>query len=189
MNFLSSLGMTLWQADVTASSTDVHWIMIAVVTIALVLVLVLLASGIAALAVMKEIKHIKGIVTDVQGKAMPIIQKTQEIITDLQPKIRTVSENVTQVTYTVRGKVDEVGETVSQINRTVRETNQKTRGQVDHVDRMVSNALSATEDVSHKVVHGVKVPLRQVAGVVAGLRVGLETLVANFSKRPGGPAL
>jgi methyl-accepting chemotaxis protein len=193
MNVVSTLGMALLQADAAASANDVHLIMYAMMTIAVILVLVLVALGIAAMLVIKEIQHIKGIVTDVQTKTMPIVQKAQEIVADLQPKIRTVSENFTQMTYVVREKVDEVGQTVTQVNKTVQETNQRTRGQVDHVDRIVSSALTSTEEVTHSVVHGIKVPIRQMTAVVAGLRTGIETLVKNFTPKngagPGGTAL
>jgi uncharacterized protein YoxC len=145
--------------------------------------IVTLIAGIGAWKMMQEFK---GLAHDLHGKATPIMQKTSAVIDDLGPKIRTVSENMTQISYTVREKVDEVGETVSQVNRTVQETNLRTRGQVDHVDRMVSEVLTTTEDIAHTVSHGIRVPVKQVAGMIAGLRVAIETLVKNFTPKNGG---
>lgn len=196
MNSLHSLGVALWQGNENAGSADQHWLMIFVGVVALSLLLNAFATVSAALSARKVFKEVLGLLKDLHEKSSPIIEKTNALINDLSPKIRSVTENVTQITYTVREKVDQVGETVSNINRTVQEANMKTRGQVDHVDRMVSSALHTTQDVADTVTHGIKVPIKQVAGIVAGLRVGLETLVKNFSPNngrgqggPGGSAL
>ena len=193
MNSLHSLGVVFWQGSEGAGSSDQHWLMILVGIVALSLLINAIITLVAGFAAMKAFKEVTGLLKDLHGKASPIIEKTNALMDDLTPKIRSVTENVTQITYTVREKVDQVGETVSHVNRTVQEANMKTRGQVDHVDRMVSSALHTTQDVADTVAHGIKVPIKQVAGIVAGLRVGLETLVKNFSpsngRGPGGSAL
>jgi uncharacterized membrane protein YgcG len=83
----------------------------------------------------------------------------------------------------VRSKVDEVGVTVSEWNRTAQDANLKTRSQVNHMDRMVGSALTSTEQMAETVAHGIKVPLRQVAGVVAGVRATVDRLVENFGQK------
>lgn len=185
MNSLHSLGVALWQGSESAGSSDQHWLMIFVGIVALSLLINAIITLVAGLTALKVFKEVTGLLKDLHEKSSPIIEKTNALMDDLTPKIRSVTENVTQITYTVREKVDQVGETVSNINRTVQEANTKTRGQVDHVDRMVSSALHTTQDVADTVVHGIKVPIKQVAGIVAGLRVGLETLVKNFSSNNG----
>jgi methyl-accepting chemotaxis protein len=181
----------LQTADGPASQSERFWIVVFIGVVALSLLINAIVTSITAFAMMKTIKEVKDLAHDVHSKATPIMQKTAAVIEDLSPKIRTVSENVTQMSYTVRQKVDEVGETVTQVNRTVVETNQRTRGQVQHVDRMVSTALDATEEVAHTVAHGIRIPVKQIAGMIAGLRVGIETLVKNFTPKsgsgPGGP--
>jgi hypothetical protein len=37
----------------------------------------------------------------------------------------------------------------------------------------------ATEEISSTVQQGIKAPIRQIAGVVAGLKAGMETLIAR----------
>jgi ABC-type transporter Mla subunit MlaD len=194
MTALYSLSMAMWQTpDPGLPSRDEHWLLICIALIAFAMLLQAFSTLAAGLAARKTLKEIKELAHDLHTKVVPIMQKTSAVIDDLAPKIRTVSENMTQVSYTVREKVDEVGETVSQINRTVADANRRTRGQVDHVDRMVSEVLSTTEDVAHTVSHGIRGPVKQVAGMISGLRVGIETLVKNFTPKngrgPGGSAL
>jgi small-conductance mechanosensitive channel len=183
MNALYSLNMVVLQGGSSLSTRDQYLLMIFIGVVAVAIASQAAISVIAGITAIKTLKEVKTLAQDLHSKATPIIQKTTEIVSDLSPKIRTVSENVTQMSYTVREKVDEVGETVTQINRTVIEANQKTRGQVDHVDRLVKTALDTTEEVAHTVADGIRGPLKQVAGMIAGLRVGIETLVRNFTPR------
>jgi len=194
MSALYSLSMALWQTpDQGLPSRDEHWLMWCIALIAAAMTVQAIVTLIAGIGAWKMMQEFKGLAHDLHGKATPIMQKTSAVIDDLGPKIRTVSENMTQISYTVREKVDEVGETVTQLNRTVSEANERTRGQVDHVDRMVSEVLTTTEDIAHTVSHGIRGPVKQVAGMISGLRVGIETLIKNFTPKndrgPGGTAL
>jgi methyl-accepting chemotaxis protein len=121
-------------------------------------------------------------------KATPLMSKTVAMIDELSPKVRSISENVEQISYAVRAKVDEVGVTVSEVNRTVLDINGRTRIQVARADEIVTEAMIATEDISRTVQSGIRVPIRQVAGIVAGVKAGLETLLARspFGKPRGG---
>jgi methyl-accepting chemotaxis protein len=189
MNTLHSLSMVLWQsADAPAPQSERHYLIFFIGVVAFSLLVNALVTMGATIATMKTLKEVKELAHDVHSKLLPIMQKTTDVVDDLAPKIRTISENATQISYTVREKVDLVGETVTQVNRTVNEANQRTRGQVDHVDRMVTEALVATEEITHTVAHGIRIPIKQVAGMIAGLRVGIDTLVKNFTpKNNRGP--
>jgi len=106
---------------------------------------------------------------------------------DLGPKVRSISTNVEQISYTVREKCDELGQTLSELNRTVADVNLKTRVHVAKVDELVTDALVTTEQVQKTVQEGIKMPVRQIAGVVAGVKAAIDTLVARspFGKKKG----
>ncbi len=183
--------MVFWQTDtsVASASNDQHLVMIftaiAALSLLVLAIVTLVGGAVVGMGALKVLKEVKEIASDVHRKAMPVLHKADVLIDELTPKIRSVSADVVHITATVREKVDEVGVTVSQMNRTAAAANEKTRSQVDHVDRMVSSVLSTTEDVTNTVVHGIKVPIRQAAGLVAGIRVALETLIKNFSGNDG----
>ena len=48
---------------------------------------------------------------------------------------------------------------------------------LDRVDGMVSSALAATSHVAQNIHHSIRVPVNQVAGVVSGLKAGLDSLL------------
>jgi len=183
----NGLLMFVFQSGDPMTGHDMHLLMIFAGVIAGAMVLQamgLIGSAIFAAMMLKRVDHL----TDsFDQKTTPIMKKAEALIDDLGPKIRAVSTNVEQMSYTVREKCDEIGETLSQINRTVGDANMKTRIQVARVDGIVTEALVATEEVSRVVQDGIRTPVRQIAGVIAGFKAALETLAKRspFGKGKG----
>jgi ABC-type transporter Mla subunit MlaD len=158
---------------------DIHLAMIFIGIIAFSLVVAAISTVITGMFAAKLLHRVDSIANIVEQRTGPILDRTNDLLRDLGPKIHTVTTNVEQISYTVRAKVDALGETVSQLNETVQEINGRTRIHVAHVDGIVSDAIYATEELSQTVQQGIRGPLKQVAGVVAGLRAGLDTLIAR----------
>jgi len=161
------------------SSHDIHLAMIFLAIIALALVVQAIGVVISGLFAAKLLHRVDGIANIVEQRTGPILDRTNELLRDLGPKLHTVTTNVEQISYTVRAKVDEVGETVSQLNETVMGINDLAWVQAVRVDGIVTDALVATAEISSAVQDGIRAPVRQIAGIIAGLRAGIETLVAR----------
>lgn len=181
---LNSLAMVFFQ-DLSASAHDVHLTRIYICLIAVALMIQAIGILIVAVYAAIFLSVLRSISRDVHEKALPMIEKTTNLVTELTPKINAISSNVEQVSYTVREKVDELGQTVSELNKTVAEANLRTRVQVARVDGIVTEALETTEDVSRTVQQGIRVPVREVAAIIAGVKVAIETLIARspFGKK------
>jgi len=179
---LNSLAMAFFQ---DASAHDMHLIRIFVAFIAVALLLQAMGVLVVAIYAAKFLALLHSISSNVEEKALPLIVRTSDLVRDLSPKITSISTNVEQTTYTVRAKVDEMAETVSQLNKTIIEANSRTRVHVAHVDNIISEALDTTEDVSRTVQQGIRVPVREIAGIIAGIKVAVETLIdrSPFKKR------
>ena len=136
--------------------------------------------GIAALYALKLkrdiLKAIDAVKSTVQEKAYPVVASTQGLIKDLTPHIRTITENAAEISHTVRAQVTDIDSTLSSVTA-------KARAQADRVNGMVSSTLNTTSHVVSSVEKGVKVPIREIAGILAGLRTGWEVLT-----RPGTPS-
>ena len=156
---------------------DIHLAMIFLAIIALALVVqavgVLISSAFGA----KLLHRVNSIADIVETKTGPILDRTNAILEDLAPKVKSVTGDAEHISTTVRSKVEELGTTVSELNDTMREINGRTRAQVKRVDGMVSDVLQTTEEISQTVQHGIKGPVKQIAGIVAGVRAAIETLV------------
>jgi len=158
---------------------DVHWAMIFLGIIAISLLLAAVALTIGGFFAYKLFLRVDGIATIVEKKTGPILDHTTQILTDLTPKIQSFSENAEQISYTMRAKVDELGATVTQINQTVQEINGRSRIQIARADGIVTEALVATEEIVVSVGQSIKTPVRQIAALIAGVKAGVETLIAR----------
>ena len=136
--------------------------------------------GIAALYALKlkrdVLKAIEAVKATVQEKAYPVVASTQGLIKDLTPHIRTITENAAEISHTVRAQVTDIDSTLSSVTA-------KARAQADRVNGMVSSTLNTTSHVVSSVEKGVRVPIREIAGILAGLRTGWEVLT-----RPSVPS-
>ena len=178
MPAMSGLSMVFWQGG-ALDDKDVHLLTIFVGIVAVALLLQ--AVGIVGAMVFagKMLKKVEEVKDHFDAKTTPVLVKTNAILDDLGPKIRSISTNVDEISYTVRAKVDEVGETVTQVNRTVAEANVRTRMQIVRADDLVTEAMDTAAEVSEIVQDGIRTPARQIAGIIAGVKAGLETLIAK----------
>ena len=181
---LNSLAMAFFQ-DAASSAHDVHMMRWYVAFIAGALMLQALGILLVAIYAAKFLAVLHSISRNVEEKALPLIVRTGDLVRDLTPKVTAIGTNVEQVSYTVRAKIDELGQTVTQLNETIADANGRTRVHVARVDNMVSEALDTTEDVSRTVQQGIRVPVREIAGIIAGIKVAVETLIdrSPFKKR------
>ncbi len=159
-----------------SGGADVHRGTVFLLIIAVALVAQAVGVLMAAAFALKMFRKVEAMTNSFDRKTTPIIESMTVLVDELAPKVRVITTNVEEISYTVREKCDEIGVTLTEINRTVADLNMKTRVHVSHVDGMVTEALAATEEVSRTVQESIKKPVRQIAGILAGLRAGIETL-------------
>ncbi len=185
MNPASSLMLFFFQStSPEVSGRDIHLIMGSEAAIAAVMLLLLLGLLIAGIVALVYVKKLMAIVDQLHQKAMPLISKGTELVDDLSPKVRSITSNVEEISFTARAKVDEVSQTITQINRTVADINAKTQVQANRVHGIVTDALTTTKHVSDSVQEGIRVPVRQAAGIIAGVKAALQTLAEKSPLKP-----
>jgi methyl-accepting chemotaxis protein len=185
MPVLSGAAVVVLQSTSELTQRDIHWAMIFLAVIALSLVAQAVGVLISAAFGSQLLRRVNAIADIVETKTGPIMDRTASILKELEPKVKSVGDSAEHVSSTVRLKVDELSVTMTELNATMRDINGRTRVQVKRADNIVSDALHATEEVSQTVQHGIKVPLKQVAGVIAGVKAAMETLAARspFGRR------
>jgi methyl-accepting chemotaxis protein len=160
--------------DVTAS--QLHWLTIFVGFIAAALIVAAISMALIAGYAAKLLLTVDGIAKEVKEHTAPLLDRTHMLLTEIAPKVSTFTSNAEHISSTVRTQVDELAMTVTQLNATAQNLNARAQVHVAHVDGIVHDALNAAEDISNTVQQGIKAPLRQVVGVVAGVRAGLDKL-------------
>jgi methyl-accepting chemotaxis protein len=117
----------------------------------------------------KTQKKLTTLADDLRLHALPVIMSSREILTDLTPKVKTITENLTATSATLRSKADQIGTLVGDVAN-------RTQGQVSRVDGMVKLTLDQVTSAVQAIEHGIAKPVRQVNGILNGLRAGVEVL-------------
>ena len=160
-------------------STVVPQNLFLIFTIAVVISVVIQAGVFLGLLIvaLKAVKKFTAIAEEVKGKALPIVGQAQVIVADLTPKIRIISENVVSISNTVRHQVNHVDATVGEVV-------DKSKSQAARVDDMVSAVLDGVTHAGETIKTGVKIPVRQIVGLFAGIAAAYETLKRSPKSNP-----
>jgi uncharacterized protein YoxC len=173
-------GMWLQETD-SISSGNSKLLMVFIGLVAVSMVIVAIAVIIMAVGAAKTRKRVLEILEEVRETAMPVITSTHELIRDTTPKMKIITENLVETSHIVRSKAQDFDATIS-------EANLKTRAQVARVDGMVTSVLNTTADIAESIQRGIKVPIREVSGLMNGFKAGLDVLVGRVKSFPGTKA-
>jgi hypothetical protein len=142
------------------------------VFVAVAAVSILMQAGFTVamfLGARKAQKKLMALADDVRLHAMPAIISSREVIQDLTPKLKTITENLTAISATLRSRTDQVGGLVGDVTN-------RAQVQASRVDGMVKGTLDQITVAVHAIEHGIAVPVRQVSGIINGLRAGVDVM-------------
>ena len=178
MEAVRIVGIWLQEGD-SLSTVNTKWLMIFVGMVAVAMLVQAIAIVVMAVGAAKASKRGLEIAEEVKAKLMPVLHSSHGMIQDASPKVKIITENLVETSHTVRRKAAEFDVTATDLNL-------KTRAQAARVDGMVTSVLNTTSDVSETLQRAVKVPVREVAGLVSGLKAGLDVLVGRAKEFGGG---
>jgi hypothetical protein len=168
----------MWLQDPDSlSSGNSRLLMVFVGMVAVALIVQAIALIAMAVGAAKARKRGLEMVEELRTKMMPILDNTHGFIQDTAPKVKIITENFVETSHVIRSKAQEFDVTASDLNA-------KTRAQAARVDGIVTSALNTTTDVAETIQRGIKLPLREVSGILNGVKAGLDVLVGR-AKGPG----
>ena len=118
----------------------------------------------------------EALATDFHRRATPVLDGASAILNDSRDKLRTITENLAVASTSIRSQVERMDATVSDVIV-------RARLQVIRADEMVSRTLDRVEETSEIVQHSVISPVRQLAGIVSGLTVGVNAFFRRGARR------
>lgn len=124
------------------------------------------------IAVRTGVKSLTQNVDDLRASAMPIIDHTRGFVERITPKVEATAENVANISQTLK-------ENTTKVSASAAEIAQRVNVQSSRVDAMVSGALDAIDRTAEIVVETVNKPVRQISGLLAGLKAVVEVLGAS----------
>jgi hypothetical protein len=172
----------MWLQDAgSLSSGNSRLLMIFVGMVAIAMVVQAIAVIVLAVGAAKASKKGLEIAEELRTKISPLIDTTHGVIQDSAPKVKIITENLVETSHLVRSKAQEFDVTASELNM-------RTRAQAARVDGMVTSVLNTTADISETLQRAVKVPVREIAGLVNGFKAGLDVLVGRAKEFGRGKA-
>jgi hypothetical protein len=148
--------------------------------IAVATVSILIQAGVMvamAVGARKTQKKLVALAEDVRLHALPVIMSSRELVQETGPKVKTILEDLTAMSATVRGKTEQISTLVGNVT-------DRAQVQATRVDGMVKGTLDGVTAAVQAIEHGVAGPVRQVNGLLNGLRAGVEVL---RTKSPADP--
>ncbi len=157
------------------------WLMIFSIVAAIVLVV----QGAMLIAMFFELRQtnrkVNGLVTDLHARVGPILTRAQILLDDTQPKISNMVADAAHIVYLTRGQAQK-------LDRVLTDATDRLRGQLNHVDRLLTATLETVEDAGSQFRSTVWRPMQKASALVQGIKVGLELLRSRRGgRRPDEP--
>ena len=125
----------------------------------------------------RTMEKVEKTLTDLHARAGPILTRVQILLDDTQPKISTMVSDAAHIVYLARGQAQKV-------DRVFTDAADRLRGQLLHVDRILTGTLEAVEDAGMQFRQGIWRPMQKASALVQGIKVGLDLL----RSRRGAPS-
>ena len=120
-------------------------------------------------AVKKTTDKVHELSDELKQHLVPVIANSRNLIEDISPKIKIASSNLLEASEVIRSQADQVNKTLAHVTGVA-------DAQVSRVDEMATAVLDGLTQATAAVQHGITSPLKQVSGVLNGLRAGFDVL-------------
>lgn len=116
---------------------------------------------------------------DFQERTGPILTRVQILLDDTQPKISTMVSDAAHIVYLARGQAQKM-------DRVVTDATDRFRGQLLHIDRILTGTMEAVEDAGTQFRQSFWKPMQKASALVQGIKVGLDLLRSRRAAAPSG---
>jgi hypothetical protein len=133
-------------------------------------VAVIIQAGILValfVVVRKTSGRVEKLASEVNTKALPLIETTQTLLVEVKPRVIDIVANAEESARIARTQMERLDATVSDIV-------DRTRLQVIRADELVNRTMDRVEETTDMVHRTVVSPIRRLSGLVQGLSAGLE---------------
>jgi hypothetical protein len=143
-------------------------------------VAVIIQAGILValfVVVRKTTGRVEKLASEVNTKALPLIETTQSLLVEVKPRVIDIVANAEESARIARAQMERLDATVSDIV-------DRTRLQVIRADELVNRTMDRVEETTDMVHRTVVSPIRRLSGLVQGLSAGLEFFLGRKRRQP-----
>src|SRR5437868_10179288 len=144
-------------------------------------VAVIIQAGILValfVVVRKTSGRVEKLASEVNTKALPLIETTQTLLVEVKPRVIDIVANAEESARIARAQMERLDATVSDIV-------DRTRLQVIRADELVNRTMDRIEETTEVVHKTVVSPVRHLSGLFQGVTAGLEFLLNGKRRRRG----
>jgi len=124
------------------------------------------------LSLKKTSDKVESLAGDVHQRVLPVLTTAHEILSSSRHHLFTIGENLSSTSATLRVQAEKVDSTVT-------DALDRTRLLVARADEMVGHTLDRVEQTTELVQDTVISPIKQVAGIVGGVRAGFNAIFGS----------
>lgn len=145
------------------------WLEIFSIVAALALVVQVVILTVLLFQTQRTSESVNRLVNEVQSRMGPILTRVQILLDDTQPKVSSMVNDASHVVYLARGQAQKA-------DRVFTEAADRLRGQLVHMDHILTGALEAVEDAGSQFKNSFWRPMHKASALVQGIKVGLDLL-------------
>ena len=153
-----------------------HFIVVAALTL-------IVQAGILVLLffqLRKTTESVNKMLSDLHSRLGPILTRTQIMLDETQPRIAALVEDASQIVYLTRTQAQK-------FDKIATEASDRLRGQLVHIDRILTGTLEAVEDAGASVRRSFWGPVQKASALVQGIKIGLDVLRSRRSSPASSP--
>ena len=145
------------------------WMPLFVAVIALAVVLQSIVLIVLYLQMRRTAARVEQVVTDLSSKVAPLISSVQILVDDISPRLTGIVADASEITRLARGEVQKV-------DRIVSEALERLRMQLIHVDHVLTGAIETVEAAGSQIRQTVWGPVMKATAMLRGVQAGIDFL-------------
>lgn len=135
-----------------------------------------LAQTVTMMVLLRTVNRLKEKVEPLAQKTEPILELVRSSAVELVPRMMDISADAIEISKTAREQVHRVGDLL-------KEFSDRARAQVERIDGAVEQTVGNVQHAGESVKEVVTRPVREVNGVLAGIRTGIAVYL-HGGRRP-----
>jgi hypothetical protein len=112
-------------------------------------------------------KRIEETTVEVRSRVAPILGRVQMIVDDVHPQITNMVTDAAQITQMARSQVQHA-------DRVLSEALERLRMQLAHTDQILTGALEAVEEAGTTIRRTILGPVQSLSAIIRGVQAGLD---------------
>ena len=142
---------------------------------------------IAALSMLFQMVAMVGLyrqVKTIQEKVLPLIPRAESLLEHARATVETSHAEIKQISAKTHQILDSTKEQLARVEEVVTDASARAKVQLEKAELVLDDTMTRLHETVAVLHSGVMKPLKEINGLVTGVRAGFGTLFSGSGKRP-----